>query len=115
MIYRLGSEHELRGDRGRLRTDRDDVLEGRSRGARLRALLPYERGVRTPRAHRAMGGCDAREADRLGANPWQLPGHRGLARMHVLRRVAGEESRCKGYPYGTRSSEMVRERLQHDL
>src|SRR5215218_4860909 len=88
-----GSEHELRGDRSGLRTDRDDVLEGRSRGGGLRALLPHERGVRSSGARRTMEGCHAGEAARLGANLWRLPGHRGLASMYILQRADGEVSR----------------------
>src|SRR5215212_342335 len=110
-----GSGHEPRGDRSELRADRDDVHKGRPRGAGLRALLPHEGAVQEPRAHGAMAGRHAGGSGRLGAGPRRLPGHRGLAGVHVLRRAAGDESRREGHPHGPRPPEVVRERPRHYL
>ena len=62
-----------------------------------------------------MAGRHAGGAGRLGADPRRLPGHRGLAGVHFLRRAAGEEPRREGHPHGPRPPEVVRERLRHDL
>ena len=63
--------------------------------------------------HIELWGLPCKGSRSIGSKSSATTGHRGLARMHVLQRAAGKEPQRKGYPYGPRSPEMVRERLQH--